>query len=146
MAVLTGLEPAISSVTDWHVNHYTTGPWLRGKDLNQRPSGYEPDELPDCSTPRCRCACNIVTGTTIQILGLYTRLFASSGFRQQNNNNNKLFVCQWRRKRDSNPRDACTPCRFSRPIPSARLGYSSGCDGGPGRTRTCDRPVMSREL
>ena len=27
-------------------------PWLRGLDLNQRPSGYEPDELPDCSTPR----------------------------------------------------------------------------------------------
>jgi hypothetical protein len=25
---------------------------LRGKDLNLRPSGYEPDELPDCSTPR----------------------------------------------------------------------------------------------
>ena len=25
--------------------------WLRGKDSNQRPSGYEPDELPDCSTP-----------------------------------------------------------------------------------------------
>ena len=25
---------------------------LRGKDLNQRPSGYEPDELPDCSIPR----------------------------------------------------------------------------------------------
>src|SRR5215208_2374174 len=30
--------------------------WLRGLDLNQRPSGYEPDELPGCSTPRSRVA------------------------------------------------------------------------------------------
>ena len=29
-----------------------SGHELRGKDLNQRPPGYEPDELPDCSTPR----------------------------------------------------------------------------------------------
>ena len=28
--------------------------WWRGEDLNLRPSGYEPDELPDCSTPRRR--------------------------------------------------------------------------------------------
>src|SRR5918999_5231775 len=26
--------------------------WLQGRDLNPRPPGYEPGELPDCSTPR----------------------------------------------------------------------------------------------
>ena len=32
--------------------HLGKGNWLRGRDLNPRPSGYEPDELPGCSTPR----------------------------------------------------------------------------------------------
>ena len=54
MAVPTGFEPAIFCVTGRRDNRYTTGPkqWLRKMDLNQRPSGYEPDELPSCSIPR----------------------------------------------------------------------------------------------
>ena len=31
----------------------------------------------------------------------------------------------WRRKRDSNPCADCSTSRFSRPVPSTRLGYSS---------------------
>ena len=33
------------------------GKWLQGRDLNPRPSGYEPDELPDCSTLRYVDSC-----------------------------------------------------------------------------------------
>ena len=31
---------------------FSMSAWLRGLDLNQRPLGYEPNELPDCSTPQ----------------------------------------------------------------------------------------------
>ena len=34
--------------------------WLRGRDLNPRPLGYEPNELPDCSTPRQFFSKNVV--------------------------------------------------------------------------------------
>ena len=43
---------------------------------------------------------------------------------------------QWRRKRDSNPCADFSTSRFSRPVPSTRLGYSSIKIGAPGRSRT----------
>ena len=53
MAVPTRIELAIFCVTGRRDNHYTTRPiWLRETDSNHRPSGYEPNELPNCSIPR----------------------------------------------------------------------------------------------
>ena len=37
-------------------------------------------------------------------------------------------INKWRRKRDSNPCADCSTSRFSRPVPSTRLGYSSKCN------------------
>ena len=41
----------ILEVERW-AQEYFKASWEQGQDLNLRPSGYEPDELPGCSTPR----------------------------------------------------------------------------------------------
>ena len=38
--------------------------WLRGVDLNHRPLGYEPNELPDCSTPQIDHSSGVQQGQT----------------------------------------------------------------------------------
>ena len=52
LTVHVGFEPTISSVTGRRDKPLLQWTKLRELDLNQRPSGYEPDELPDCSIPR----------------------------------------------------------------------------------------------
>ena len=47
----SGLQSPRSAKLSYAPSRLLKG-WLRGRDLNPRPLGYEPNELPDCSTPR----------------------------------------------------------------------------------------------
>ena len=47
-----GIEPATRGFSVLCSTNWAIWAKLRGQDLNLRPSGYEPDELPDCSIPR----------------------------------------------------------------------------------------------
>ena len=43
--------PVVSAEPEGLTSPQQTLRWLRGHDLNMRPLGYEPNELPGCSTP-----------------------------------------------------------------------------------------------
>ena len=98
MAVPTGLEPAIPRVTGECDNHYTTEPMVAG-------AGFEPTTFGLWAQRATRLLYPAIT--------IFHRFF------------NFWWLFKWRRKRDSNPCADFSTSRFSRPVPSTRLGYSS---------------------
>ena len=93
--------------------------WLREMDLNHRPSDYEPDELPSCSIPRY---------THINYNIIINMIFKNGG--------------RWGIR---------TPAWVSPPFGFQDRSLQPGLgnlpfNGASSRTRTCNRPIMSRGL
>ena len=90
--------------------------WRFRRESNSRSSAWQADVI--TATPRN----HLVAGDGFEptTFGLWaqraTKLLYPAILKLSN---------KWRRKRDSNPRGTFIPCRFSRPIPSTGLGYSS---------------------
>ena len=98
--------------------------WRFRRELNPRSSAWQADVI--TTTPR-----NHGCGSWIWTNGLWVMSPASY---QTAPSRDKLI--KWRRKRDSNPCVTLVASRFSRPVPSTRLGYSS--------KKWCLRPDLNR--
>ena len=81
---------------------------MRGLDLNQRPSGYEPDELPDCSTPRYHRVPQAPAPTSVGWAALAPG--GAAGGPSALRNPADLV---WRSPLDSGPRDEKAAARFA---------------------------------
>ena len=108
MAVPTGFEPAIFCVTGRRDNHYTTGPfgcgrWIWTNDLRvMSPTSYQ------AAPPRVK----LCEYDTVQVILCQHFLWFIFHF----------FIGGERGIRTPAP---LPTCRFSRPVPSTRLGYFS---------------------
>ena len=91
--------------------------WRFRRDLNPRSLAWQASVI--TTTPRNQLVAE--DGFEPTTFGLWaqraTRLLYSAIW------NHNIFI--WRRKRDSNPCANFLTSRFSRPVPSTRLGYSS---------------------
>ena len=74
--------------------------WLRELDLNQRPSGYEPDELPSCSIPRCNFyseLCIYLCSPEYLIIISQLSAFVKAFFKFFSKNFSPLYFVKYRR-------------------------------------------------
>ena len=88
--------------------------WRFRRELNPRSSAWQADVI--TTTPR-----NHGCGRWIWTNDLW--VMSPASYRTAPSRDE--YKLRWRRKRDSNPCAARTTSRFSRPVPSTRLGYSS---------------------
>ena len=116
MVAPSGIEPptqgfSVPCSTDW-----AKEPWRSVRDSDPWSSAWQADVVGHCTNRPNGCGGRIWTND----LWVMSPTSYQTALPRDINN-----IFKWRRKRDSNPCAALTTSRFSRPVPSTRLGYSS---------------------
>ena len=116
MVASVGIEPTTPRFSVLCSANWAMKPnWRFRRELNPRSLAWQASVI--TATPRNHIGC----GSWIWTNNLWVMSPASyqiAPFRDMN-------LLKWRRKRDSNPCADFSTSRFSRPVPSTRLGYSS---------------------